>query len=44
VYDFLQNNSLYLVLAISLMGWAGIFFYLKRLGSKISRLEKQDKS
>ncbi len=44
MYQFLQDNSLYLVLAISLMGWAGIFFYLKRLGARISRLEKQDKS
>jgi len=26
------------------MGWAGIFIYLKRLGSRIGRLEKQDKS
>jgi len=44
VYDFLQNNSLYLVLGISLMGWAGIFIYLKRLGARLNQLEKQDKS
>jgi len=42
VYEFLQSNALYLVLGISLMGWAGIFFYLKRLGARIDRLEKQD--
>ncbi|HLB00900.1 MAG TPA: CcmD family protein [Bacteroidota bacterium] len=43
MYDFLQNNSLYLVLGISLLGWAGIFSYLVRLGARIRHLEKQDK-
>jgi len=41
VYDFLQANSLYLVLGISLLAWAGIFFYLRRLDRKIRQLEKQ---
>lgn len=39
--DFLQANSLYLVLLIAMLGWAGIFFYLRRLDRKISQLEKQ---
>ena len=39
--DFLQTNSLYLVLLIALIGWVGIFFYLRRLDRKISQLEKQ---
>jgi CcmD family protein len=41
VVDFLQANSLYLVLLIALIGWAGIFFYLRRLDRKITQLEKQ---
>lgn len=41
MYDFLEANSLYLVLGISLLGWAGIFLYLRKLDRKISNLEKQ---
>lgn len=43
---FLENNTLYIVLIISLIIWAGIAFYLFRIDSKISKLEKminQDK-
>jgi len=43
VYEFLQSNSLYLVLFIALIGWGGIFFYLRRLDKKIAVLEKQNK-
>ena len=41
MYDFLVNNSLYVVLAIVLICWFGIFLYLYRLDRKISRIEKQ---
>jgi CcmD family protein len=41
VVDFLQANSLYLVLLIAMIGWMGIFLYLRRLDKKITQLEKQ---
>ena len=41
MYEFLQTNALYLVLFISLLGWAGIFFYLRKLDRKVKQLEKQ---
>lgn len=41
MYDFLQSNSEYLVLLIALIGWLGIFLYLRRLDRKIATLEKQ---
>ena len=39
MYDFLSANSLYIVLLIVLICWAGIFFYLVRLDKKIGVLE-----
>lgn len=38
--NFLEQNTLYIVLIISLMIWLGIFFYLVFVDKKISRLEK----
>ena len=38
--EFLEQNTLYIVLIISLMIWAGIVFYLFRIDSKVSKLEK----
>jgi CcmD family protein len=40
VYEFLEQNSLYVVLLIVLIGWVGIFFYLLRLDKKLKKLEK----
>ena len=40
MYEFLSANSLYIVLLIVLICWAGIFFYLVRLDKKIAVLEK----
>ncbi len=37
-YDFLSNNSLYVVLIIVLVIWLGIFVYLFRLDKKVSKL------
>lgn len=34
-------NSEYIVLAVSLMIWIGIAFYLFRIDSKLKKLEKQ---
>jgi len=41
MYDFMLNNSIYLVLAIFLIGIAGIFAYLLRMNGRLSQLEKQ---
>jgi len=38
--NFLEQNTLYIVLIISLMIWLGIFFYLMFVDKKITRLEK----
>ena len=37
---FLEQNTLYIVLIISLMIWIGIVFYLYRIDSKVKKLEK----
>lgn len=39
--EFLQNNSLYIVLIISIICWLGIFFYLLNLDKKINKIEKK---
>lgn len=38
--EFLENNSLYIVLLIVLICWGGIFFFLTRLLKKVNHLEK----
>ncbi|HZY10613.1 MAG TPA: CcmD family protein [Bacteroidota bacterium] len=43
MFNFLSENSLYIVLIIVLVCWIGIFFYLIRLDRKLSNLEKQMK-
>lgn len=39
--EFLQNNSLYIVLIITIICWLGIFVYLLNIDKKISKLEKK---
>lgn len=34
-------SDLYVVLIVSLISWAGIFFYLLRLDARIKELEKK---
>ncbi len=41
MYDFLTQNTLYIVLLIVLICWVGIFTYLVRIDKKLSRLEEQ---
>jgi CcmD family protein len=38
-YDFLEKNSYYVVLIITLLIWIGIFLYLRKLDKKIKTLE-----
>jgi hypothetical protein len=37
--DFLQSNSLYIVLLIALINWGGIFLFVTRLFKKVNHLE-----
>lgn len=37
-------SELYVVLIVSLISWAGIFFYLIRLDARVKELEKNEKS
>lgn len=41
MYDFLSQNSLYVVLVICLAVWAGIYVFLHRLERKVKKLEQQ---
>ncbi len=34
-------SELYVVLIVSLISWAGIFFYLMRLDTRVKELEKK---
>lgn len=38
--EFLQNNSIYVVLVIALIIWFGLFVYIKNVDSKLTKLEK----
>lgn len=42
LYDFFANNQLYVVLAIALVIWLGIFVYIFRIDRKLKKLEKQE--
>lgn len=39
--DYLNQNPLYIVLAIALAVWLGIYVYLFRIESKVKKLEKE---
>lgn len=41
MYNFLNDNSIYVVLIIALISWFGIFIYLLKTEKKLSKLEKQ---
>ena len=42
LYNFLNTNSYYGLLAIILIIWTGMFMYVKNLNRKISRLKKDN--
>jgi len=44
VYDFLNANSLYVVLIIVLVIWLGIFIYLLRLDKKVNKLYEKSEA
>ncbi len=41
LYQFLSNNSIYIVLFIVLTIWIGIFIYLNKLERKIKLIENE---
>jgi len=41
VYSFLDKNSYYVVLIISLIIWLGLFLYMRSVSKKIKKLEKK---
>ena len=41
VYTFLDKNSYYVVLIISLIIWLGLFLYMRSVSKKIRKLEKK---
>lgn len=44
LYQFLQNNAIYIVMIIVLIVWTGIFFYLLNLDKRIKNIEKEFKN
>jgi len=41
LYDFLENNSMYIVMLIVLIIWIGIFGYMWSLDKKVKKLEQK---
>lgn len=41
VLDFLNQNSLYIVLIVALVVWLGIYGYLFRIDKKLRQLERK---
>lgn len=44
LYDFLETNSMYVVLFIVLIIWIGIFGYMWKIDRKLNKLEEDYKS
>lgn len=41
LYGFLENNSIFIVMIIVLIVWAGIFFFMLSLDKRIKNVEKE---
>ncbi|MHB8851923.1 MAG: CcmD family protein [Ignavibacteriaceae bacterium] len=41
LYQFLNENAIYIVMIIVLIVWAGIFFYLLNLDKRMKNIEKE---
>lgn len=42
LYDFLETNSMYVVLLIVLIIWIGIYGYIWKIDKKLTKLEKEN--
>ncbi|HEX2786745.1 MAG TPA: CcmD family protein [Ignavibacteria bacterium] len=40
LYSFLETNSIYVVLIITLIIWLGLFMYLSGISKKLKNLER----
>lgn len=43
MHDFLEQNSMYVVLIIALIIWIGIFSYLFKIDRNLKKLERLEK-
>ncbi|MDH7515200.1 MAG: CcmD family protein [Bacteroidota bacterium] len=41
MYEFLAEHSEYVVLAVALIVWAGVFAYLVRIDRRVRKLERK---
>jgi CcmD family protein len=41
MYEFLNQNQMYIVLVITMLIWTGILWYLVRLDKKVGQIEKR---
>ncbi|MGB9663800.1 MAG: CcmD family protein [Ignavibacteria bacterium] len=41
LYDFLNKNSLYIVMLIVLLVWIGIFLFVYKLDKKVKKIEEK---
>jgi CcmD family protein len=41
MYEFLNQNQMYIVLVVTLLIWSGIIWYLMRIDKKIGEIEKR---
>lgn len=41
LYNFLQDNAIYIVMIIVLIVWSGIFFFMLSLDKRIKSVEKE---
>ncbi len=41
LFEFLEQNSIYIVLAITLIIWAGIFLFLSNTDKRLQEIEKE---
>ena len=39
MYEFLEQNPMYVVMIIVLMIWTGLFFYLFKIDKRVKELE-----
>ena len=41
IYQFLQDNAIYIVTIIVLIVWVGVFLYLNNLDKRMKSIEKE---
>lgn len=42
IYNYFNTHQFYSILVIIMIVWLGIFLYLKNLGSKINKLQRDN--